>query len=117
MRHRKAYKNLGRKSSHRVLMLRSMICDLITNGRLKTTLPKIVELRPLVERVITKAKKTDVASANRIFSILGSAVACSEVKRIANSKYSSRSGGYTRVVKLGFRKSDGANMAVIELVD
>ena len=117
MRHNKAINHLGRKSGHRKALLANMATSLILNKRIQTTVAKAKALQSDVEPLITKSKDDSTASRRTVFSYLKSKEAVAELFRTVAPKISERPGGYTRVLKTGFRQGDGADMALIELVD
>ena len=117
MRHNKAINHLGRKSGHRKAMLANMATSLILNKRIETTVAKAKALKMYVEPLITKSKDDSTHSRRVVFSYLKSKEAVSELFRTVAPKIADRPGGYTRVLKTGFRQGDGADMALIELVD
>jgi large subunit ribosomal protein L17 len=117
MRHRNAGKNFARTSSHRKAMFRNMIVSLIEHELIRTTLPKAKELRRFAEPLITLSKKDSVANRRLAFNRLRSAEAVGKLFTEIGPRYSSRPGGYTRVLKCGFRAGDKAPMAFVELVD
>ena len=117
MRHRKKFNHLGRKSAHRKAMLANMACSLIEHKRIKTTLAKAKALRRYVEPLITKSKNDTTHSRRIVFSYLKQKEAVTELFGDISSQVSNRPGGYTRILKLGNRLGDNAQMAYIELVD
>ena len=117
MRHNKAINHLGRKSGHRKALLANMATSLILNKRIQTTVAKAKALQSYVEPLITKSKDDSTASRRTVFSYLKNKEAVTELFRTIAPKISERPGGYTRVLKTGFRLGDGADMALIELVD
>ena len=117
MRHNKAINHLGRKSGHRKALLANMATSLILNKRIQTTVAKAKALQSYVEPLIPKSKDDSTASRRTVFSYLKSKEAVTELFRTVAPKISERPGGYTRVLKTGFRQGDGADMALIELVD
>jgi large subunit ribosomal protein L17 len=117
MRHRKKINHLGRKSEHRQAMLSNMAASLIMEKRITTTLAKAKALRVYVEPLITKSKDDSTHSRRTVFSYLQNKNAVSELFREVSQKIADRPGGYTRILKTGFRKGDGAEMCFIELVD
>ena len=117
MRHNKAINHLGRKSGHRKALLSNMASSLILNKRIETTVAKAKALKTYVEPLITKSKDDSTHSRRVVFSYLKSKEAVSELFRTVAPKIADRPGGYTRVLKTGFRQGDGADMALIELVD
>jgi len=117
MRHGDKINNLGRKKAHRDALLKNLSIQLITHKRIKTTLAKAKALRIHVEPILTKAKVNSTHSRRVVFSYLQDKDAINELFTNVAEKIVNRSGGYTRVIKLGFRRSDGSEMALIELVD
>lgn len=117
MRHRKSFNHLGRIAPHRKAMLSNMACSLILHKRINTTLAKAKALRGYVEPLITKAKDDSTNSRRVVFRYLQDKKAVSELFREISSKVGDRPGGYTRIIKLGNRLGDNADMAMIELVD
>jgi len=117
MRHHNTKRKFGRKKNLRNALLNSLALNLIVREKIKTTEPKAKELRPFIEKLVTKAKKGDMATRKLIVSQLSNRK--KEVKKLFEvlaPKYADKKGGYTRVLKLGARKSDGAKMAIIEFV-
>ncbi len=117
MRHNKAINHLGRKSGHRKALLANMATSLILNKRIQTTVAKAKALKMYVEPLITKSKEDTTHSRRVVFSYLKNKEAVTELFRTIAPKIADRPGGYTRVLKTGFRLGDGADMALIELVD
>ena len=117
MRHNKAINHLGRKSGHRKALLANMACSLIEHKRIETTVAKAKALKMYVEPLITKSKDDSTHSRRTVFSYLKNKYAVTELFRTIAPKIADRPGGYTRVLKTGFRSGDGADMALIELVD
>ena len=117
MRHSKSFNHLSRKSAHRGAMLSNMAASLIINKRINTTVAKAKALRMYVEPILTKAKEDTTHSRRIVFSMLQDKVAVSELFREVSAKVADRPGGYTRIIKLGPRLGDNAEMAMIELVD
>ena len=117
MRHGVANRKLNRTSSHRLAMLENMAVSLIKNETIKTTLPKAKELRPFVEKIITLGKKNKESSRSSAYNTLQDKEAVAKVFKELSVRYKDRNGGYSRVLKAGFRYGDSAPMAVIELVD
>ncbi len=117
MRHKKSFNHLGRTSTHRKAMLSNMATSLIINKRITTTLAKAKALRGYVEPLITKSKNDTTHSRRVVFSYLQDKDAVSELFREVSTKVADRPGGYTRIIKLGSRLGDSAEMAMIELVD
>ena len=117
MKHNIKNKKLNKNSSHRKAMFMNMSNSLIKHEQITTTLPKAKELRRFVEKIITFGKKGDLFSRRKTISILQDQKMTKKVFDILADRYKERSGGYTRIVKLGNRFGDNAQMAVIELVD
>ena len=117
MWHNKAINHLGRKSGHRKALLANMATSLILNKRIQTTVAKAKALKMYVEPLITKSKDDSTHSRRVVFSYLKNKEAVTELFRTVAPKIADRPGGYTRVLKTGFRQGDGADMALIELVD
>lgn len=117
MRHNKAINHLGRKSGHRKAMLANMATSLILNKRIQTTVAKAKALKVYVEPLITKSKEDTTHSRRVVFSYLKNKEAVKELFSIIAPRIADRPGGYTRVLHTGFRQGDGADMALIELVD
>ena len=117
MRHNKAINHLGRKSGHRKALLANMAASLILNKRITTTVAKAKALKTYVEPLITKSKDDSTHSRRVVFSYLKDKNAVAELFRTVAPKVADRPGGYTRVLHLGFRLGDAADMALIELVD
>jgi len=118
MKHHNKTRKLGRVTKQRTALLRSLAISLIQHGKIKTTEAKAKELRPYVEKIITKGKSSTIASRRLVSSRLGSG-GVSATKKLFDEiapKYEDRDGGYTRVVKMVSRDGDGSKMAVIELV-
>ena len=117
MRHNKAVNHLGRKSGHRKALLANMASSLILHKRITTTVAKAKALKSYVEPLITKSKEDTTHSRRVVFSYLKDKNAVTELFRTVAPKVADRPGGYTRVLHLGFRQGDAADMALIELVD
>ena len=117
MRHGKKFNHLGRTSSHRKAMLANMASSLIVNKRINTTLAKAKELRKYVEPLITKAKDDSTHSRRTVFSYLQNKDSVKELFGEVVDKVGNRPGGYTRIIKTGFRLGDNAEMCMMELVD
>lgn len=117
MRHNKKFNHLSRTASHRSAMLSNMACSLIKHKRITTTLAKAKALKKYVEPLITKSKDDTMNSRRVVFSYLQDKVAVTELFREIRSKVLDRPGGYTRIIKAGFRASDASEMCFIELVD
>ena len=117
MRHNKAVNHLGRQSGHRKALLANLASSLIINKRITTTVAKAKALKSYVEPLITKSKEDSTHNRRVVFSYLKDKNAVSELFRTVAPKIADRPGGYTRVLHLGFRQGDAADMALIELVD
>ncbi len=117
MRHKVGHRKLQRPTAHRNAMLRNMAASLIKHEQIKSTLPKVRELRPYVEKLITLAKKGGLSNRRLAMSRLMDEGQLKKLFDVLAERYSDRAGGYTRVIKAGFRGSDAAPMGVIELVD
>lgn len=117
MRHNKKFNHLGRKAPHRAAMLANMSVSLIMHKRITTTLQKAKALRKYVEPLLTKAKTDSTPSRRVVFSYLQNKYALAELFGPVAAKIADRPGGYTRIIHLGKRESDAADMAFIELVD
>jgi large subunit ribosomal protein L17 len=117
MRHRYSGRKLNRTSQHRQMMFRNMAQALIKHEQIVTTLPKAKELRPVVERLITLGKRGDLHARRLAHSRLRDDAMTRKLFEVLGPRYQERNGGYTRVLKAGFRYGDSAPMAVIELVD
>ena len=117
MRHGKAHRKLGRTTAHRTAMFANMAASLIKHEQIVTTLPKAKELRPVVEKLITLAKRGDLHARRQAAAKLRDDKVVAKLFSVLGPRYKDRAGGYTRIVKAGFRYGDAAPMAVIELVD
>ena len=117
MRHRSGLRKLNRTSSHRLAMFRNMAVSLITHEAIKTTLPKAKELRRVIEPLITLGKEPTLANKRLAFARLRDRDAVVKLFGELGPRYQARNGGYTRVLKMGFRQGDNAPMAYMELVD
>ncbi len=117
MRHRHGLRKLNRTSSHRLAMFRNMSVSLIQHEAIKTTLPKAKELRRVIEPLITLAKEPTLANRRLAFARLRDRDAVGKLFNELGPRYQARPGGYTRVLKMGFRQGDNAPMALMELVD
>ena len=117
MRHGKKINHLGRTAPHRKAMLSNMACSLIEHKRINTTVAKAKALRVYVEPILTKAKEDTTHNRRIVFSYLQSKEAVAELFRTVAPKIATRNGGYTRIIKTGFRPGDAADTALIELVD
>jgi len=117
MRHKLGGRKLQRTSAHRIALLRNLSAALIKHEQIMTTLPKAKELRPYIEKLITLAKKGGLSNRRLAHSRLLDDAQLTKLFEVLADRYKARNGGYTRIVKAGFRASDAAPMAVIELVD
>lgn len=117
MRHRHGLRKLNRTSSHRLAMFRNMSVSLIEHEAIKTTLPKAKELRRVIEPLITLAKNPTVANRRLAFARLRDRDAVTKLFDVIGPRFKERNGGYTRVLKMGFRQGDNAPMAYMELVE
>lgn len=117
MRHRKSGRKLNRNSSHRQAMFRNMAASLVEHESIKTTLPKAKELRRVVEPLVTMSKEDNVAKRRLAFARLRDKAAVGKLFTDIGPRFSSRPGGYTRIMKCGMRPGDNAPMAIIEFVD
>ncbi len=117
MRHSISGRKLNRKSSHRKALFKNLSNSLILNEQIKTTLPKAKDLKSIVDKIITLGKNDNLHSKRKVFSILRSNQSVNKVFNILSKRYSKRYGGYTRVLKAGFRYGDSAPMAIIEFVE
>ncbi len=117
MRHRKKVNSLGRNAGHRKAMMANMASSLIIHKRIETTVPKAKALRVYIEPLITKSKSDTTHSRRMVFAYLKDKEAVNELFRVVAPKVADRPGGYTRILKTRFRAGDGAEMALIELVD
>jgi large subunit ribosomal protein L17 len=116
MRHNKKFNHLGRKAAHRSAMLSNMACSLIMHKRISTTLAKAKALRMYVEPLLTKAKEDTMANRRLVFSQLKQKEVVTELFQNVSEKIANRPGGYTRILRTGFRLGDAAEMSIIELV-
>jgi len=117
MRHNKNYNHLGRQAGHRKALLSNMASSLILHKRIETTVAKAKAVRQFVEPLVTKAKEDTTHSRRVVFSYLKQKEAVTELFRTIAPKIAERPGGYTRILKTGFRLGDGADMCIIEFVD
>ena len=117
MRHQLAGRKLNRTTSHRKAMFANMACALIKHEQIFTTLPKAKDLRPIVEKLITLGKQNDLAARRLLIARLRDEKMAEKVLSVLSARYAERKGGYTRVLKAGFRHGDAAPMAIIEFVD
>ena len=117
MRHGMVNKKLNRTSEHRKALLKNMLNSLIKYEQIKTTLPKAKFLKPQADKIITLGKRDTLQTTKMLVSQLQDIKSASKVKKTLSKRYEKRSGGYTRIIKAGFRYGDNAPMAIIEFVD
>jgi len=117
MKHRISHRKLNRTSEHRKALFMNMLNSLIKYEQITTTLPKAKELKPQIDKVITLGKKNNLQSKQNLFARLQSKPSVDKLSKILSQRYEKRKGGYSRVVRAGYRYGDDAPMAVIELVD
>ena len=117
MRHKIGYKKLNRTSEHRKALIKNMLNSLIKYEQITTTLPKAKELKPQIDKVITLGKKNNLQSKKNLFSRLESKTSVQKLLKTLSQRYEKRKGGYSRVIRAGFRYGDDAPMAIIELID
>ncbi|WP_169568537.1 50S ribosomal protein L17 [Sneathiella limimaris] len=117
MRHRKSGRKFSRSSSHRQAMFANMAAALIKHEQIKTTLPKAKDLRPIVEKLITLGKRGDLHARRQLLAAVSEKATVDKLMTTLAERYAERNGGYTRVLKAGFRTGDAAPMGIIELVD
>ena len=117
MRHKLGYKKLNRTSEHRKALIKNMLSSLIKYEQITTTLPKAKVLKPQADKIITLGKKENLQNTKKLISKLQNVKLASKVIKTLSKRYEKRKGGYTRIIKSGFRYGDNAPMAVIEFVD
>jgi large subunit ribosomal protein L17 len=117
MRHLVGQKKLQRPTAHRMAMLKNMVMSLLEHERIKTTVPKAKAARPIAERMITLAKRGGVANQRLAGRTIANKTILNKVFTELKERYAERTGGYTRIIRLGFRQGDAAEMALLELVD
>ncbi|MCI6989132.1 MAG: 50S ribosomal protein L17 [Campylobacter sp.] len=117
MRHNHGYRKLGRTSSHRAALLKNLTIAIVNAEKIETTLPKAKELRGYVEKLITRARVGDANAHKVVFAALQDKEATKKLVNEIAPKYSSRNGGYTRVIKTRLRRGDAAQMAFVEFID
>ena len=117
MRHKFGYKKLNRTSEHRKALIKNMLNSLIKYEQITTTLPKAKVLRPQADKIITLGKKEDLQNTRMLISKLQDINSANKVKKTLSKRYENRKGGYTRIIKAGYRYGDNAPMAIIEFVD
>ena len=117
MRHRFGYKKLNRTSEHRKALIKNMLNSLVKYEQITTTLPKAKVLRPEAEKLITIGKNDTLSNTKRLVSKLQNIKTVNKIRKTLSKRYESRKGGYTRIIKAGYRYGDNAPMAIIEFVD
>ena len=117
MRHKLGYRKLNRTSEHRKALIKNMLNSLIKYEQIKTTLPKAKVLKPAADKIITLGKKNNLQNAKLLVSKLQDKNSANKVKNTLSKRYVNRKGGYTRIIKAGFRYGDNAPVAIIEFVD
>ena len=117
MRHKMGYKKLNRTSEHRKALIKNMLNSLIKYEQITTTLPKAKVLKPQADKIITLGKKDTLSNTKTLISKLQDIKSTNKVKKTLSKRYENRKGGYTRIIKAGFRYGDNAPMAIIEFVD
>jgi len=117
MRHKTGYRKLNRTSEHRKALFKNMLNSLIKYEQITTTLPKAKELKPKIDKVITLGKRKNLISKKDLFTQLQSKSSVDKLVKILSQRYEKRNGGYSRVIRAGYRYGDDAPLAVIELVD
>ena len=117
MRHKFGYKKLNRTSEHRKALIKNMLNSLVKYEQITTTLPKAKVLKPQADKLITLGKNDSLQNIRRIISKLQDEGSASKVRKTLSKRYENRKGGYTRIIKAGFRYGDNAPMAVVEFVD
>src|SRR5881275_42492 len=116
MRHKNAHRKLSRNTPHRRALLRNLVTDFLDHGRLMTTLPKAKEVRPLAEKMITLGKRDNLHARRQLHAFLLREAVAKKVFDTIAPRFADRNGGYCRIIKLGNRKGDGADLAIIELL-
>jgi large subunit ribosomal protein L17 len=116
MRHRVAGKKLGRKTAHRVMMFRNMVTSLLDKERVRTTLDRAKAVRPIAERMITLGKRETLHARRQALAFVKDPAVVAKLFSTLAPRFSQRPGGYTRIIRLGFRDGDGAQMAYLELI-
>ena len=117
MRHRLGHKKLNRTSEHRKALIKNMLNSLVKYEQITTTLPKAKVLKPEADKLITIGKKDTLANVKRLVSKLQNIQTVNKIRKTLSKRYEARKGGYTRIIKAGFRYGDNAPMAIIEFVD
>jgi large subunit ribosomal protein L17 len=116
MRHRVSGRKLGRKTAHRLMMFRNLVTSLLDKERIRTTLPRAKEIRPIAERMITLGKRENLHARRQALAFIKDPAVVSKLFETLAPRFAQRQGGYTRIIRLGFRDGDGAQMAIIELL-
>jgi len=116
MRHRVGGKKLGRKTAHRIMMFRNMVTSFLDKERIRTTLPRAKALRPIAERMITLGKRESLHARRRALAFIKDPLVVSKLFSTLAPRFAQRNGGYTRIIRLGFRDGAGAQMAILELL-
>ena len=116
MRHRNAGRKLGRKTPHRIMMFRNMVTSLLDKERIRTTLPRAKEARRIAERMITLGKRESLHARRQALAFVKDPEVVSKLFKTLAPRFAERPGGYTRIIRLGFRQGDGAQMAILELI-
>ena len=116
MRHRVAGRKLGRTTAHRMMMFRNMVTSLLDKERIRTTLPRAKELRPIAERMITLGKRESLHARRQALAFVKDPLVVTKLFETLAPRFAQRNGGYTRIIRLGHRDGDGAPMAIVELV-
>ena len=117
MRHKFGYKKLNRTSEHRKALIKNMLNSLVKYEQITTTVPKAKVLRPEAEKLITIGKKDTLANTRRLISKLQNIQTVNKIRKTLSKRYETRKGGYTRIIKAGYRYGDNAPMAIIEFID
>ena len=117
MRHKLGYKKLNRTSEHRKALIKNMLNSLIKYEQIKTTLPKAKVLKPQADKIVTLGKKNSLQNTRKLISKLQDIKIANKVKNTLSKRYMDRNGGYTRIIKAGFRYGDNAPVAILEFVD
>ena len=117
MRHKMGYKKLNRTSEHRKALIKNMLNSLVKYEQITTTLPKAKVLKPQADKLITLGKKDTLQNTKTLFSKLQNEESAFKIRKTLSKRYENRKGGYTRIIKAGFRYGDNAPMAIIEFVD
>ncbi len=117
MRHRLGHKKLNRTSDHRKALIKNMLNSLVKYEQITTTLPKAKVLKPVAEKLITIGKKNTLSNTKRLVSKLQNIQTVNKIRKTLSKRYEKRNGGYTRIIKAGYRYGDNAPMAIIEFVD